>query len=77
MKVNLWDYNDKDGCPLCAEKEEHYYVLRCNSITTNNTWDNTIQGLEATLANNHTPSETIQVIAGHLYVWRNTTNVVP
>ena len=76
-KMKLWKYRDKDECPLCAEKEDKYHILRCTSTFASNKWDKTIQALKATLADNHTPRESIKVIAGYLYLWQDTNTSVP
>ena len=60
LNMKLWNYRDKDECPLCAESEDSCHVLRCNSIAAINKWDESIQALGATLVANHTPSETIK-----------------
>ena len=75
--MKLWNYRDKYEYPLCAESEDNYHVLRYNSIAVSNKLDKSIQALEVSLADNHTPSEIIKVISVYLYLWRNKTSVFP
>ena len=77
VRMKLWKYRDKNECPLCTEKEDNYQVLHCTSTAMSNKWDKTIQALEATLADNHTPRESIKVIIGYLHLWCDTTTSVP
>ena len=76
-KMRLWKYRDKDECPLCAETEDNYHILRCTITAASNKWDEAIQALEATLADNHNPRESIKLIAGCLHLWWNTATSVP
>ena len=75
--MKLWKYRDKDECPLYAEKEDTYHISRCTSTAASNKWEKTIQSLEATLAANHTPRESIKIIAEYLHLWRDMTTSVP
>ena len=35
--MKLWDFRDKDVCPLRNETENNFHVVRCGSDSTNAT----------------------------------------
>ena len=69
-KMKLWQFRKDDVCPLCTNKETNYHVVKCSSSAASEKWEESINALEASLADNHTPQETIQMIAGQLHNWR-------
>ena len=69
-KMKLWQFRKDDVCPLCTNKESNYHVLKCSSFAASEIWEESINALEASLADNHTPQETIHMIAGQLHNWR-------
>ena len=77
VKMKLWNFRVKDECPLCTEPEDNYQVLRFSSTAASDRWDETINSLEVTLADSHTPREAINMITGQLHNWWNTSTSLP
>ena len=75
-KMKLWQFRKDDVCPLCTNKETTYHVLKCSSSEASEKWEESINALEASLADNHTPQETIHMMAGQLHNWRKKNDTV-
>ena len=73
-KMKLWQFRESDVCPLCPEQEDNYHVIRRKSVEAGMKWDEAIDSLEATLTDNYTPQETVEMIIGQLNNWRSTTH---
>ena len=71
-KMRLWQYRKDNACPLCNEPENSLHVIKCSSGQANQQWRLSIKELKAHLADNDTPSSTVNVIVQYLQSWRDT-----
>ena len=69
VKMKLWNFRETDVCPFCDIPEENLYVVRCKSISANNTWSKSLQNLEEILLNNHTPPTLVAMIT-NIFLWQ-------